>query len=44
MKKDTKTGRFLRTIQQWSPENMNDGYVDNRGRFRVFYPNHNRSY
>jgi hypothetical protein len=35
---------FKRTINEWSLDNFNEGYVDNRGRFRVYVPNHLRAY
>lgn len=37
-------GTFKRTIQKWSLENFNEGYIDNKGRFRVWLPTHPRSY
>jgi len=36
--RDKITGKFLRTRTLWSLDNWNDGYIDNRGRFRVYYP------
>jgi len=39
-----ETGRFQRTIMPWSLENFDDGYVDNRGRFRVYVPDHPRAF
>lgn len=38
-------GRFARTrIEPWTPERWDDGYVDNRGRFRVYRPDYPRAY
>jgi len=37
-------GDFKRVRRLWSIDNFNDGYVDNRGRFRVWVPNHPRAY
>jgi len=37
-------GTFKRERTEWSLSNFDDGYVDNRGRFRVWSPNHPRSY
>ena len=37
-------GRFRRTRTSWTPENWDDGFIDNRGRFRVFRPDCPRSY
>jgi hypothetical protein len=33
-----KLGQFTRQIKQWTPERWDEGYVDNRGRFRVYRP------
>jgi hypothetical protein len=38
-----KKGRH-RVNKQWSLDNFDDGYIDNRGRFRVYFPNHPRAY
>lgn len=37
-------GKFERIRNEWSLENFDDGYIDNRGRFRVWMPTHPRSY
>lgn len=37
-------GCFIRKHRDWTPENTEDGYVDNRGRFRVYLPLHPRSF
>ena len=42
MKRDNK-GRFKRKNAVWTPQNMNNGYIDNNGRFRVYLPNHPRA-
>lgn len=40
-----KNGRFIRTRKEpWTPARWNDGYVDNRGRFRVYRPDYPRVY
>jgi len=39
-----ENGKFIRTRRHFSIENFNDGYVDNHGRFRVWLPEHHRSY
>jgi|WetSurMetagenome_2_1015567.scaffolds.fasta_scaffold10945_2 hypothetical protein len=36
-------GTFKRTHKQWSLNNFNDGWVDSKGRFRVYYPLHPRA-
>ncbi len=41
--KDEK-GRFKRKHHMWTPLNMDDGYVDSAGRFRVYLPTHKRAY
>lgn len=33
-----ESGRFARTRQPWMPDRWRDGYVDNKGRFRVYRP------
>ena len=42
--RNKKTGKYVRTIKLWSPRNWNNGYVDNRGRFRVYRPDCPRAY
>ncbi len=37
-------GTFKRIRKPFSLDNFNDGYVDNRGRFRVWLPEHPRAY
>ncbi len=44
MQEHDSNGDFKRTHQIWSLENFNDGYIDNKGRFRVWVPNHPRAY
>ena len=44
MIKRDENGKFLRTRNEWSLKNFNDGYVDAKGRFRVYSPNSPRSY
>lgn len=37
----TSKGTFNRIHKQWSPNNMNDGFIHKRsGRFYVYYPKH----
>ena len=38
------TGEYIRTRKLFSLENFEDGYVDNKGRFRVWLPEHPRAY
>lgn len=38
LKKDKKSGRYIRTVRIWNPEIWNEGHIDNRGRFRVYAP------
>ena len=40
----TQKGQFVRTHQVWTPERWDDGYFDNRGRFRIFRPDYPRAY
>ena len=39
-----KTGKFVKTAIIWTPETWDMGYVDNRGRFRVYRPDCPRAY
>ena len=43
-KKRNPNGTFKQTRTPFSLANFNDGYIDNRGRFRVWMPNHHRAY
>ena len=43
MKRNFK-GQFKRSINIWNIDNFNDGYIDNKGRFRIYLPSHHRSY
>lgn len=38
-----KRSKFIRTREEWSLENFNNGYIDADGRFRVFLPKHHRA-
>ena len=38
------SGRFSRMRKAWTPANWDDGFVDNRGRFRVYRPDCPRAY
>jgi len=40
----SNNGAFQRTHEVWTPENWNDGYLDNKGRFRVYRPDYPRAY
>ena len=42
--RDKITGRMLRQHREFSLNNFNDGWVDNNGRFRVYYPKSKRAY
>ncbi len=33
-----KDGKFVRQRFLWTPDNWNDGFIDKRGRFRVYRP------
>lgn len=37
-------GTFVRKHEVWVPENWDDGYLDNKGRFRVYRPDYPRAY
>ena len=37
-------GQFKRTRKKWFLDNFDDGYVDNKGRMRVWLPKHPRAY
>ena len=37
-------GKFIQTRDEWTVESWNDGYIDNRGRFRVYCPSCPRAY
>ena len=37
-------GRFARQLSLWVPEHWNEGYVDSKGRFRVYRPDYPRAY
>ena len=37
-------GQFVRTTKPWTPDRWGDGYIDNKGRFRVFRPDYPRAY
>lgn len=36
-------GQFERTVKPFSLDNFNDGYIDAKGRMRVYYPKHPRA-
>lgn len=37
-------GKFIRSHNVWTPENWEDGYFDNKGRFRVYRPDYPNAY
>ena len=39
-----ENGQFQRIRKPWSLKNFNDGFIDNKGRFRVWLPIHPRAY
>jgi len=40
-----KDGKFARMRNElWTPDRWNDGYIDNKGRFRVYRPDYPRVY
>src|SRR5437868_6003870 len=41
---DKLTGRFIRKHKIWTEARWNDGYWDNRNRFRVYRPDYPRAY
>jgi len=42
--KDKTTGQFIRTREPWIPARWDDGYIDNRNRFRVYRPDYPRAW
>ena len=36
-------GKFIRVNHIWTPKNMDNGYVDANGRYRVYLPTHHRA-
>jgi len=42
--RDIVTGKFLRGRETWTEEKWEEGYVDNKGRFRVYRPDYPRAY
>jgi len=44
MKTRDGLGRFKRTLKVWDGSDWNDGWIDNRGRFRVYRPDYPRAY
>lgn len=43
-RKQGSDGRFVRKRKIWDGTNWNDGYKDNKGRFRVYRPDYPRAY
>ena len=43
-KRDKKTGRYVRTATMWTERDWDSGYVDNKGRFRIYRPDYPRAY
>ena len=44
MRQQGEDGKFQRTRTPWSLDNFEDGYIDNKGRFRVWLSEHPRAY
>ena len=44
MGKRNPDGTFKRTRTKWTPSNWNNGYIDNKGRFRVYRPDYPNAY
>jgi hypothetical protein len=44
MNSRNSNGTFVRTHNEWKIENWDDGYYDNKGRFRVYCPSYPRAY
>lgn len=42
--RDSDTGRFKRTIKEWSKDNWDDGFFNNKGRFVVYKPSSANSF
>lgn len=40
----TPTGQFARTREPWSPMHWSDGYLDGKGRMRIYRPDYPRSF
>lgn len=38
VKQDSKTGKFIRDHQLFTLENPNSGFITNKGRFLVYFP------
>lgn len=41
--RDPRTGKFKRIIRIWDDSSWDEGYFDNRGRFRVYRPDYPKS-
>ncbi len=39
-----KAGHFIRTCKKFSLDNFDDGWIDSKGRFRVWLPEHPQAY
>lgn len=44
MRKQGADGRFVQQRVPWTPERWDDGYIDNKGRFRVYRPDYPHAY
>jgi hypothetical protein len=42
--RDEISGRFTKTLSIWDGSNYDEGWVDNKGRFRVYRPDYPRAY
>lgn len=42
--RDPITGQFKKLLHVWTPDIWDEGWIDNRGRFRVYRPDYPRAY
>lgn len=42
--RDKNTGKFIKTLGVWDGSNWDEGWYDNRGRFRVYRPDYPRAF
>lgn len=42
--KDIKTGKYIKKLPIWDTSNWESGWLDNKGRFRVYRPDYPRAY
>ena len=43
-KRDSSTGKFLKVLPVWTEETWDAGWIDNKGRFRVYRPDCPRAF